>query len=257
MMMIGSNLRKPSIVAVAVLAVLAALWAGFRPRERSTHPKSGPVIESVYGVGTVTSRNVYQLKPGITTQVKYVEVEEGQRVRKGQVLVTFDEGSSFRAPFDGMVTALPFHSGETVFPPMPVLTITDMDHRYVLVSLEQSGAILVKAGQRAFLTFDNLRDNRLEAKVVSVYPGEGVFLVRLDVGRFPPEVLVGMTGDAAIQVSRRENVLQIPMKALKNGQVRLRRQGKVIMARPSLGMSNGDDIEVTDGSVLPSDEILY
>jgi membrane fusion protein, macrolide-specific efflux system len=237
-------------------ALLSGLFLSSCSSGQKIQPKMGKLVEAVYGIGTVTARNTYQLKIGITTSIRKFYVKEGQAVRQGDPLVSFDDGQVFRAPFAGVVTSLPYQQGETVFPQMPVLTLTQMNDPYVVVSLEQSAALKVKAGQGSLLSFETLRGQRLEGKVTSIYPKDGQFFVNIEAEKMPAEVLVGMTADVAVQVSSKDNVLQIPLVAVENGKVRIRRKGLTQKVAVKLGATDGTWAEVTDDSVKPDDTII-
>jgi len=237
-------------------AILLACLSASCSSDQKMKPKVGPLVEAVYGIGTVTARNTYPLKIGIVTNLRKTYVKEGQTVASGAPLVAFDDGQVFRAPFAGVVTSLPYQQGETVFPQLPVLTLTQMDNAYVVVSLEQSAALRVKAGQGALLTFETLRGQKLQGKVTSIYPKDGQFYVNIEASQMPSEVLVGMTADTAIQVAVKEKVLQVPLVAVEKGRVRLIRKGSTQKVEVKLGAMDGTWAEVLDDSVRPDDTIL-
>jgi membrane fusion protein, macrolide-specific efflux system len=247
-------------LAVAILAVgLIALIAGFRTFSSYSNrvsPKVGPMVEAVYGIGTVTARHTYQLKLGVTDTLRKLYVAEGSSVKKGDLLVAFADGQGSRAPFAGLVTSLPYQEGETVFPQLPVLTLTDMTNPYVVVSLEQSAALRVKANQTASLSFETLRDQKLAGKVTSIYPKDGQFYVNIEVPEIPSEVLVGMTADVAIKVAEKENVLQIPLSAVNQGKVQVLRNGISKSLVVKLGATDGMWVEVADNSLTSGDTLL-
>ncbi len=142
----------------SLLAVLVLFGGGFavtvlRSISNEVHPKLGPMVESVYGIGTVTARHTYDLKLGVMDTLKKLYIDEGAAVKKDDPLVSFVDNHLIRAPFDGVVTSLPYKEGETIFPQLSVLTLTDLKNPYVVVSLEQSGAIPVRDGQKSFPEF--------------------------------------------------------------------------------------------------------
>ncbi len=67
------------------------------------------------------------------------------------------------------------------------------------------------------MSFENLREQKLNGKVTSIYPKDGQFFVNIEVQDMPAEVLVGMTADVAIQVAKKDNVLQVPLVAVRQG----------------------------------------
>lgn len=224
--------------------------------EQRVQPKMGKMVESVYGIGTVTARHTYDLKLGVMDTLKKLFIDEGATVKKGDPLVSFVDNSLSRAPFDGVVTSLPYKEGETIFPQLAVLTLTDLKNPYIVVSLEQSAAIPVRKDQKAFLSFESLRGQRLEGTVSAIYPKDGDFYVNIEVPNFPEGILVGMTCDVAIQVAAKDNVLQIPVVAVDKGYVTILKSGIPKKVAVKLGATDGSWAEVTDNSVQPGDTLL-
>lgn len=69
------------IVAFVVLKRLVE-----RSRGQLTDPiKRGAIIDSVYGIGTVQSNKIYQLKLGVVATIKELFVKEGDTDRKSVV----------------------------------------------------------------------------------------------------------------------------------------------------------------------------
>ena len=243
--------------------VLAAIVVGgmvvlniMRSYSQRVFPKIGRMVESVYGIGTVTARHTYQLKLGVSDTLEKLFVDEGATVQKGQSLIRLADNHTIRAPFAGVVTSLPYKEGETVFPQIPVLTLTDLKNPYVVVSLEQSGAIPVRNGQQAYLSFESLRGQKLEGTVSAIYPKDGEFYVNIEVPGLPEGILVGMTCDVAIQVAAKDNILQIPMVAVDKGFVTVLRNGIPKKVPVKLGAADGTWVEVTDNSIQAGDTLL-
>jgi len=250
--------KKRTLIAAVILSALvmaSSAYVYLGSGKDWVDPKIGPITEAVYGVGAVTSWNTYNLKVSVAQLVREEYVTEGQTVKKGQRLILFTEGDAYRAPFDGTVTALNYKIRETVTPQMTVLTVTDLDHRYILVSLEQSGALRVRQGQAARLTFEDVHMTALDGRVTSVYPQAGQFLVRIDVPEFPEGVMVGMVADVAIQVARRDGVLQIPVASIHGEQATVLRNGKTQSVNVKVGAADGLWAEIVNNLILPTDKV--
>ena len=248
--------RRFLLLIPVAAAVTVAVLKLTDPFSQKVQPRIGPIVEAVYGIGTVTSRHTFTLKIGVTDTLGRLFVQEGDRVKKGAALVAFSDGRTSRAPFDGIVTSLPYKEGETVFPQLPVLVLTDMKNPYVVLTLEQSAAVRVRVGQEALLSFENLRSQRLNGKVTSLYPKEGQFYVNIEVPSIPPELLVGMTGDVAVQVASREKVLQVPLSTVDKGKVTVIRNGVAKSVPVKLGAADGLWGEVAEGDIKLDDKLV-
>ena len=252
-------LKKHRLLIVLIAVILGTAAAAsvlLKSYSSRVHPKVGRVVQSVYGIGTVTARHTFDLKLGVTDTLQKLYVLEGSRVKKGDPLVSFMDNRLSRAPFDGVITALPYKEGETIFPQLAVLTLTDLKNPYIVVSLEQSGAIPVRSDQPAFLSFESLRGQKLEAVVSAIYPKGGEFYVNLEAPGLPAGILVGMTCDVAIQVAAKDNVLQVPLVSVDKGFVTALRNGIPKKVPVKLGAMDGSWAEVTEGDVNPGDTLL-
>lgn len=237
------------------LGLLAFNWNQTKSREVS--PRRSPIIEAVYGLGTVLASRTFVQRTGITTEVRKFYVKAGDDVKKGAALVQLGEQGTVHAPFDGTVTLVAFKEGEIVFPQIPILKLEDLSERYVQVSLEQQGALRVRKGLKASLVFESLRGKKFEGTVRSVFPSEGQFLTDIQVDHLPPEILPGMTTDVAIEIARKENALTIPVSSIA--------AGRVIVVHPNgqkekipveIGVVDGAWAEVISPALAPEDKVI-
>lgn len=246
------------LVACALVASLGVAGA-FLKRQGSSvsiSPKRGPIVEAVYGLGTVTATHVFRLKVGVTTGVKVLHVREGDMVKQGDPLVTFTEGPVFRSAIAGTVTAVPYKVGEMVFPSTPIVTVVDLKDNYVEVALEQQGALRIEKGQSAILSFESLRGQKFTGKVRTIFPSEGQFLAHIDVDEMPSSILPGMTADVAIEVGKKEDALLIPVNAISAGKIVVLRDGRKSKMTVKIGTVDGEWAEVLDGDLKGSDLIV-
>ena len=252
--------RKISAAVVALLIIAGVAVAIFANRadsvELSEPIRRGSVIESVYGIGTVTATRSFQLKTAVPSTVRELHVQEGDYVRRGQRLVELDGVGSFRAPFAGTVTSLPLKVGETVFAQSVVLELVDLLDRYLVVSLEQRGAVRVRRGQQAQISFEAMRGEAFQGVVESVYSRANDFLVRIDVSKLPPQVLPGMTADVAIGIAERDNALLVPVAAVNGGKVRVKRGSKTEEVEVTTGVIDGAMAEIVEGDVREGDRVV-
>lgn len=246
------------IGSIIVIMLVAAVTLHLRRSSaiERVPPRSGPIIEAIYGLGTVKVERDFELKTGVTVRVLESYAEEGQYVAKGTPLLRLDESGVFRAPISGVITSLPFHVDDTAFAQQPILKIEDLRDRYIEVSIEQRGALRIRKGQPAQLVFESLRNERFTGKVRSLYPRAGDFIARIDVEVLPEQVLPGMTADVAIEVARTEKALLIPVSAVSQGRVLRERDGHRVPVEVRLGAVDGSWAEVLDGEIRPDDFLV-
>jgi multidrug efflux pump subunit AcrA (membrane-fusion protein) len=252
--------RRNIIIAWIASALVVSIGVGvYRYRATSLDavpPREGPLVESVYGLGTVIAPRTFQAKTAVSLAIRSLPVAEGQEVPAGSPLVRFDEGIVIRAPFAGTVTNIPFKEGELIFPNAPVVTVVKLEELYLEISLEQQSVLRVKRGQEARVTFESLRNERFHGQVTSIYPRENQFIVRIDLEKFPDGVLPGMTADVAIEVARRESALSIPVRAVSGGRVTVLREGHRRKIEVRLGVSDGEWVEILPGELQSGDQIV-
>lgn len=241
-------------VVVAIAAYIAFLQ--FKPTYVALKPTRGPIVEAVYGLGTVTARRQFSHKLAVAETLTKAHVAEGEAVKSGQMLVQFSGGTSVKAPFAGIVTAFPFHEGENVFPQVSIVTIEDLTDRYIKVSLEQQSAMRVRVGQKARISFEMIRGEHFSGEVTHVYPSEGRFYIHVASDAIPPSILPGMTGDIAIEIGRRDNALLIPVLGISAGKVLVKRDGKRMKIDVKVGNIDSQFAEVVGGELQQDDEIL-
>ena len=218
--------------------------------------QKGSIVEAIYGIGTVTAKRSYSVKPGVISTIIDLYVKEGDFVHKGAKLANLDK-VVYRAPFDGVVNFLPFKVGENIFTQLPVVVLTDLTNRYLVVSLEQQGALQVRAGQKAKLSFDSMRNKTFDGTVESVYSYNSNFLARIDVSSLPAEILPDMTADIAIVIRELKNVLLIPTSALETDSVWVKRGSRIPSKSPvKLGVVDGAMAEVVSGDLKEGDRVM-
>lgn len=251
--------RALSIAAIAVFCAAAPLVR--ISVKRSAGQLSEPIsrtsiVQAVYGIGTVTANQSYQLKPGVTSTITTLFVNEGDTVKKGARLAQLDQ-IVYRAPFDGTIVNLPFKVGENVFANIPAVTVVNLEDRYVVVTLEQQGALRIKAGQKARLSFDTIREETYEGKVRSVYSYQNSFLARIDCPGMPARILPGMTADVAIEIRQHDNTLVVPVASYDRGILWVKR-GNAIPQKIEVktGIIDKDKLEIVAGDLEPGDRVL-
>ena len=219
--------------------------------------KRGTIYDTVYGIGTVTAEHSFTIKPGITSTVNGIFAKEGQFLHKGDKILTLDR-VLYIAPFDGVLNALPYKLGENIFPPpLPVAVFTDLLTRYIVVTMEQQGAIRVRPKQKAILSFDSIRENKYKGVVQYVYSYNSTFLARIDLSSLPQEILPDMTADVAIIIREVPNALIIPVAAVEVDSVWVK--GKIGFPKKvpiKLGVIDGVTAEVLSGDLHEGDQLI-
>ena len=252
--------RILSVSATIILVVSIILVTRLVKRSAGTlsEPlKLSTIVQSVYGIGTVTATHSFQIKLGVVSTIYDLYVKEGDTVTKGAKLVKLDQ-MVYTAPFNGTVTSLPYKIGENIFTQLPVLSLVNLRDRYLVVSLEQQGALRVIKGQKVRMSFDSIRDQNYDGVVESVYSSNSNFLARIDVSKLPDRILPDMTADVAITLEEKKDALLVPVAALDHGQVWIKRGKSLAKLTPvKLGIVDKAFAEIIEGDVKVGDRVLF
>ncbi len=220
------------------------------------HPTQGDIVEAVYGLGTVESDKIFHSKAAIIISIEEFFVTEGQDVVKGQKLFKYDQNSYVTAPFDGRVTSIEATTHENLFPQSPILTLTDLKKIYLSVSLEQQATMRIKPGLTAEVSFEFFRNKKLKGTIATIYPNKNQFIAKVNLDKWPEGVLPGMTADVAFEIDRKKNAMLVPVSALGNGNLIIKRKGKKIKLPAQVGLMDAEKAEIMSPQLFLEDEII-
>lgn len=196
-------------------------------------------------------------------------------VQKAQVLrreiITQFADTIMTAPMDGVVIAKHAEVGENVAPNASVLTIAIPEKLEIQSNVPESDIVKVKVGQKAKLTFDALAsDEVLNATIKEVEPAATViqdvvyYRIKLSMENLDDRLKLGMSEDVDIQTASKDNVLMIPLRAVKTEggdkivEILKDEQNNVTeKIKITLGLQ-GDDgmVEVMGGALKEGDRVI-
>jgi HlyD family secretion protein len=203
-------------------------------------------------------------RQALETAARRVAQARAQQVRARDVL----EKTSIVSPIDGVVTRLRVRAGEMVVvgvqnqPGTTLMTISDLGAIDAEVKVAEADVLSVALGQKATVTLEALPGRRFPGTVVeigaSALPVSGTaaarefrVVIRLD----SPEqgLRPGLTADAEIVTSERQNVLTVPLQSVVIRQVNGKEQTGVFTITDETatfvpvtsGVIGGLDIEVS------------
>lgn len=241
-------------LVIALLIVALIVW-NQRNSIETIHPKRGPIVESIYGLGKVKTDKVFEVKLAVVKIMERLYVRQGQDVKKNDRLVRFGGDLVFRAPFSGTVTNIAFNENQYVFPQQVVIRVEDLSTKYIEVSLEQQGALRVQPGQPVRIVFESIRGEVLKGKVAAIFSRNEEFLAHIEV-TLADNILPGMTADVAIEIDRKEKALLIPLSSVADGRVKIIRDGDRKIVKLKIGNIDGNWAEVLEGDVTVSDQVI-
>lgn len=126
------------------------------------------------------------------------------------------------APVDGTVTAVNIEVGQAVGTSQVAVSIADLASLVVEIGLDETDIVEVEVGQPAVVMVDAFDDAEFSGRVIHVSPTasvqSGVVLYEVTIALDATEVPVraGMTTDAEVVIDSAEDVLVIPLKAVRS-----------------------------------------
>lgn len=218
------------------------------------------IQKSVSGSGSVESSSTDTLKSSSRDTIQSVLVSKNQVVTKGQELITFVNGSDpIVAPYDGVISDISVSSGDSVNASQQLMTIFDDKNLLTKISVDETDLANLKVGQKADIKVNAFPDVKF-AGVIKDISQQGTYsngVSNFDVTIAFDDIhdtKVGMSTEATIVTASKENVLAVPVEAVKE----IKGEKYVLVFKDNttptlqkveLGISNGRMVEITKGLV--------
>ena len=168
------------------------------------------------------------------------------------------------APYDGVISAVNFNPNDTVGTGA-ALVIVDTNQLQVKLTIAEVDVAKIKGGQTAQMTLDALPGQTYAAKVLAVSPvgtvTQGVvnYPVVVTLTNSDGQVKPGMTANLAITVEERNDVLLVPLRAVRTTgnqkTVTVDYRGQTIAVPVQTGLTNDTSVEILAGQLKEGDVI--
>lgn len=206
-------------------------------------------------------------------QREWERVKDGQNgddIEAAQARVTAAESVAglavIKAPFDGTITSVYTNVGDEVNAGIKAFRLDDLSSYYIEVEIPEIDINRIEIGQEAEFTFDSILDKTYYGRVIEVAgagseeQGETNFIVKLIMTDSDQEILPGMTASVSIMVTKLEDVLIVPTRAirLENGDIvvyALRNESieKVVI---EIGASSDSYTQITTGDIVENETLV-
>lgn len=281
------------IVLITVIAASAGLYLYKSNQNTVTYRevpvKRGDLVLKVQASGTVSPQNRLEIKPPIAGRIEEVLVKEGQVVKKGKILAWISSTEraalldSVRtqgekeirkwedlykptpviAPIDGTIILRNVEAGQSFTNTDSIFTMAD--RLTVKAQVDETDIAQIKTGQSAVITLDAYPNEHVTGKVVHVAYDATVtnnvttYLCDVLPDKVPDFMRSGMTANVSIEVSKKENVLKLPLTAVIQSQegarVRIKNGDKFSVIPVQTGSEDGKMIVIEEG-LNDSDVVL-
>lgn len=175
------------------------------------------------------------------------------------------ERARIYAPFDGVVSQVNFSVGDSAGTGTAVIVV-DLAQLQVRVTIAEVDIAKIKVGQSSQITMDALPGRTYSARIIAISPvatiTQGVvnYSVIANLTNNDGAVKPGMTSNLSITVDQRENVLLVPLRAVRaqgnQRTVTVQHQGQDIALPVTVGLTNDQFAEITSPGLQVGDQVV-
>ncbi|MEH7083654.1 efflux RND transporter periplasmic adaptor subunit [Neobacillus drentensis] len=266
-------MKKWIVIAGSVLVIG---FVGYQWKPLSLSPKTvsaqvrtavvqkGTLNVNISGSGTVQAVTSEDIKSKFdNSEIDEVLVAVGEKVKKGDELITFSDGSDpVTASATGVITSLAVSAGERVTNGQVVAHVTNYNELQTVVQIDELDISKIKKKQAVNLTINAFPDQTFTGKVSAISEegtsssGVSTFAVTIHIDK-PDQLKVGMSAEARILTVSKEGALYVPLDAVYTSN----KEKYVIINSKSTdkntsenkkktiqtGLANEDYVEITKG----------
>jgi len=200
----------------------------------------------------------------IDVQVAQAGVEQAQvNLKQAQLKL---QQSTLTAPFNGVITAVTLVPGQNMSASGNPVQLSDLGTLQVVTNVSELDRARLKVGQEVQMTLEALPGVNVEGIVDAISTAgvttQGVvnFPVTIKLVNPDPAIAPGMTANLNIIIDKRDNVLLVPNRALRNNgrqrAVTVMVEGQQISVPVQTGMTDGTNTEITGGGLKEGDQIV-
>lgn len=174
-----------------------------------------------------------------------------------------------RAPVDGVVAQLAFNTGDTVAGAVPICAIVQAEHVELMLRATEADYVRIHENMGVLVTFPALPDVTRPGVVTSVSPVldrmTRTASVEITIDNADGALRPGMTGRAAIELSRRTGVVLVAAQAVimlpetdetRRAMVFVVEEGHANRRDVTIGPRTGDRIEIVEGLAAGTEVVL-
>jgi len=275
-----------SAVSIIILG-LVIFYSSRNKREvvyQEVQVTKGPIKNTILSTGIVQPENRLEVKAPIAGRIERILVDEGQSVRRGQILAwmssteraaLLDTAKSkgkeelayweeaykptpLIAPIAGQIILRNVEPGQTITVQDALLVMSD--RLCVKAQVDETDISQVKLNQRVEITLDAYAEQPMEGNVVHIaYESKTVnnvttYLVDIIPSQIPEFMKSGMTANVVFTTSEKEETLLLPASAVQkeNGKFKVllasvdKRQDPTSLSI-EVGVNDGKKIEILSG----------
>ncbi len=200
-----------------------------------------------------------------STSVRALYVQAGQKVKKGEKLITLANGKTYTADFDGKVNVVNFAQGDSVVSGDELIQIADFDHMKVSVRVDEYDISSVAVGEECKVTTtatEQVFNTTIAAiNYISSSTGNVAYYTATAYVDTPDGIYPGMQVTVTVPQEEANNVVILKMDALSFDETNrafvyeMGENEEMVPVYVETGVSNGNYVEIKSG--LQASDTVY
>lgn len=287
--MINLKLKSKKLLLIILILALGVSVAYFKLYRQNNSDVTfnenkvarGDIEINILATGTVQPENRLEIKPPIPGRVEKVLIEEGDKVKQGQILAWMSSteraalldaarakgakelkrweqiypATPILAPLDGTIVLKNVEQGETFTSSDSLISMSD--RLTVKAQVDETDIALIDLKQDAEIILDAYPTKKIPAKVdkiafdATTVNNVTTYIVDVLPILVPDFMRSGMTANVTFTIDAKKDILLIPTEAIKiaNGRftVLVKTSNKPLEKEITPGISNGKQTEIISG----------
>ena len=254
---------------IGILVLIFIIFVSSQKKEDVNYDATTAVVEEMttyYSFsGSIEAKNKESIVLTSMTQIDTINVSEGDKVNKDDILFTTIQGNQFRTSINGEVANVYVSEGDVVTAGTIAVDITDYSNLQVKVKVDEYDIKSVEVGKEAKVIINALDKEVLGtvshvSKEAQSLNGVSYFMTTIDL-KEDSELRVGMSTEVKIINDSVKDAIVIPMEAIQFDYQNLpyvyyhNNQGEVVTKAVEVGMTDGIMVEIVSG-IKAGEEVI-
>lgn len=203
------------------------------------------------GFGMVASPNETMTQRALRTQAEATRDNALDSVKSAQKDL---EDTLIIAPSSGVITQVPASLNQHVSSQDTVIRLSDTSRIYFEAEVDEADISKISVGQKADVTLDAYPDKVFSGEVEEIPPftrssvsGAMVATVRIKLQNMDKPFIQGLSGQASIILQEAKNSLVVPLEAVKEDSVVVKRDNRLQKQKIKRGVQSEQEVEIVEG----------
>lgn len=218
--------------------------------------KQGDISTYYNFAGSISAKNRSILFAELPIQISEFEVEEGEKVEKGDLIYKTSIGEKIKSDIDGEVYKIEVEKDAQISPGTNIMEIVDYNDLELKVNVDEYDLKSIKEGSEVEITINAL-DKTIKGEVVEISKqGEyinGITLFETIISiENSDNIRIGMSAEARALNEESKSTAILPMSAIKfrddnTAYVKVKKEEKIEEIDIELGITDGVNVEIVSG----------